>query len=992
MKKQFPQIEEEIMKQWQDDKTFEKSVENRDASNAYVFYDGPPFATGLPHYGHIVASTMKDIVPRFWTMKGKRVERRWGWDCHGLPIENIVEKELNLNSRKDIEDLGVDKFNETCRSKVLMYADEWKKFITRFGRWVDMENDYKTMDPDFMESVWWVFKSLYEKDLIYESYKSMHICPRCETTLSNIEVSQGYKDVKDISVTAKFELKDEPASAEATVGKPGTYVLAWTTTPWTLPGNVALAVGADITYIKVKVLENNKELEAQAAGNGHKVTDTMSALKESFYIVAKELAEKVLAGKQYEVVGELTGKDLEGKFYIPLFDFFVNEDLKNKENLYKIVTADFVSTEDGTGVVHIAPAFGEDDMNLGFAKNLAFIQHVDQSGRFTKEVTPWVGMEVKPKDDPTSTDIVVLKALAEKGLLFSKEKYEHSYPHCWRCDSPLLNYATSSWFVKVTAIKDELLKNAESIHWVPEHLKEGRFGKWLEGARDWSISRSRYWGNPLPIWKCEECNHLTVLGSREELEKLSGEKVEDLHKHFVDKITFKCEKCQGTMKRIPEVLDCWVESASMPYGQMHYPFENKEKFENNFPAEFIAEGVDQTRAWFYVLHVISTGLFNTKAFKNVIANGIVLAEDGKKMSKRLKNYPDPMEVINKYGADSLRYYLTTSPVMKAEDLCFCEKGVDEVYKKLILILMNVLSFYEMYSAEFKSTEKPSEHVLDKWILGKLNQLNKEVSEQLETYDLPRAAKPIGDFVNELSTWYVRRSRDRFKSENQEDKLNALNTLKTVLEKFALVSAPFLPYMAEHIWKTLGNAESVHLQNWLEAGAVDEKLMKDMDLARQIVELGLAARDEAQVKVRQPLSLLEYSVKNLGQELETIIAEELNVRQVKFVETVSEQLVVKEYAPVKIGLNTELDESLKLEGTLRELTRQVNNLRKEQGLTISDKIKLVYNTSGAELNKLFSNSELVEKLKQSTLCLAIESGAGENKVKVNDEEIALSLIK
>ena len=971
-KKTFPQIEEEIQKLWAEDKTFERSIEQRDASSSYVFYDGPPFATGLPHYGHIVASSMKDIVPRYWTMRGKRVERRWGWDCHGLPIENIVEKELNLNSRKDIEEMGVDIFNEACRSKVLLYADEWKKFISRFGRWVDMDHDYKTMDPDFMESVWWVFKSLYDKDLIYEGRKSMHICPRCETTLSNIEVTQGYKDVKDISVTVKFELMDEPS----------TFVLAWTTTPWTLPGNVALAVGADIDYVKVK---------ADA--------DTL--------ILAKELVPVVFKDKEVEIIEEMKGMALENKFYKPLFDFFLDSDLQNKENLYKIVTADFVSTADGTGVVHIAPAFGEDDMNLGIAKKLSFIQHVDQSGRFTKEVTPWAGLEVKPKDDPTSTDVLVLKAIAAKNLLFSKEKYEHSYPHCWRCDSPLLNYTTSSWFVKVTEIKPELLEQAKNINWVPEHLKEGRFGKWLEGARDWSISRSRYWGNPLPVWKCDGCKEIKVFGSAAELEKESGAKVTDLHKHFVDKITYDCAKCGGKMVRVPEVLDCWMESASMPYGQMHYPFENKQKFEENFPAEFIAEGVDQTRAWFYVMHVISTALFHTHAYKNVIANGIVLAEDGKKMSKRLRNYPDPMDVINKYGADSLRYYLSTASVMKAEDLCFSEKGVDEVYKKVVLILMNVLSFYELFSDHSSLVTDPRQkmrdersaisdvNVLDKWILSKLNQLIKDVTKNMDAYDLPGAASPIAAFVNELSTWYIRRSRDRFKSDEKDA---ALATLRIVLEKLSLVMAPFMPYLSEHLWMSLGNKNSVHLQDWpaVDEALIDDFVMKDMGLARQVVELGLAARDEAGIKVRQPLSFLEYSVKDLGAELNQVIAEELNVREVSFVEKVREGLVVKEYTPVKIGLNTEIDESLELDGMFRELTRQINNLRKEGGLTIQDKAVLTYATDGILLNKIFAQPETREKLMQATLLKEIVGGeglpaqAGEKEAILNGERITLSV--
>ncbi|MBT4722364.1 isoleucine--tRNA ligase, partial [Candidatus Falkowbacteria bacterium] len=529
-KKPFPQIEEEIMKRWEDDQTFEKSIQNRDEKNLYVFYDGPPFATGMPHYGHLVAGTMKDVVPRYWTMKGKRVERKWGWDTHGLPIENMVEKEMDISGRENIEKFGVDKFNDACRSKVMLYADEWKKVVKRLGRWVDMENDYKTMDKDFMESVWWVFKSMFEKGYAYEGYKSMHICPHCETTLSNIEIGQGYKDVKDLSVTSKFELVDEP----------GIFILAWTTTPWTLPGNVALAVGAELDYVKVKI-------------------------ENEIFITLKDNHESVLDGKEFELLGEIKGKELEGKKYKPLFDFYVDKDLENKENIYTVVTGDFVSTEEGTGVVHLAPAFGEDDMTIGKEKNLPFIQHVNLNGKFVDAVTPWAGIEVKPTEDPTSTDVLIIKYLAGRSLLFSKEKYEHSYPHCWRCDSPLLNYATSSWFFAVEKIKKELLKNAKEINWVPAHIKKGRFGNWLEGAHDWSISRSRFWGNPMPVWKCEKCNETKVLGGAEELEKLSGEKVSDLHKHFVDVIYLDCKKCSQKMQRVPEVLDCWFESGSMPY-------------------------------------------------------------------------------------------------------------------------------------------------------------------------------------------------------------------------------------------------------------------------------------------------------------------------------------------------------------------------------------------------------------------------------------------
>lgn len=964
MNKTFSQIEEEIIKFWDKDKTFEKSVNQREQKNSYVFYDGPPFATGLPHYGHLVASTMKDIIPRYWTMRGRRVERRWGWDCHGLPIENIVEKELNLNGRKEIEKYGIDKFNEFCHSKVGLYAEEWRKIIRRLGRWVDMDNDYKTMDVDFMESAWWVFKSLWDKDLIYEGRKSMHICPRCETTLSNMEVSQGYKDVKDLSVTAKFELEDEP----------GTFILAWTTTPWTLIGNVALAVGADLDYVKVKFENENLILNEKAV-------------------------ERVLAGKKFEIVETFKGKKLKGRKFKPLFDFYLEENLENKENLYKVVTADFVSTEEGTGIVHIAPAFGEDDMLLGQKEKLGFIQHIGMDGVILDGHGEFSGLHVKPEKNVQETDVEIIKYLAGKNLLFSKEKYEHSYPHCWRCDSPLLNFATTSWFVKVTAIKDEMLKLAKEIHWIPEHLKEGRFGQWLEGARDWSISRSRYWGNTMPVWKCGKCNELLVFGSREELEKASGQKVTDLHKQVVDKIVFDCDKCGGKMKRIPEVLDCWFESGSMPYGQMHYPFENQEKFENNFPAEFIAEGVDQTRAWFYVLHILSTALFGKPAYKNVIANGIVLAEDGQKMSKRKNNYPDPMLLINKYGADALRYYLTTAPVMKAEDLCFSEKGVDEVYKKVILITQNILNFYTTFVGDSSSNLRKasrSENVLDQWIVGKLNLLIQEVTNALDDYDLPNASKPIAEFLNEFSTWYLRRSRDRFKSENENEKSTAEQTLSFVLEKLSLVMAPFMPLLAEHIWQTIGNRNSVHLENWplFDDDAVDKKNLSEMETARKAVELLLALRDEAGIKVRQPLPIASLNIMINSKYLD-IIASEVNVKEVVFDDEILEmkiKQVEKEDGKMKVRLGVEISEELKLEGLLRELTRKINSCRRDAGLTLNDRVKLIYSTTGVELNKLFGDKELVEKLKQATLLYAIEEGDAEKEIKVNGETAMVSLEK
>jgi len=600
-KQNFAQMEEEILKFWDEQKIFEKSLEIRENSKPYSFYDGPPFATGTPHYGHIVASLMKDTVPRYWTMKGRYVERKWGWDCHGLPIENIAEKELGITRKKEIEEMGVEKFNEFCRSKVLGYVSEWEKVVRRLGRWADMKNSYKTMDLSFMESVWWVFKELWDKGLIYEGYRSMLICPRCETTLSQSETAEGYKDIKDLSVIAKFELEDEP----------GTFVLAWTTTPWTLIGNVALAVGENIDYAKVRY--NDEKGNAQYFILAKSIYEIK---KDEIFPSFKELKEKEVPPTPSEIIEEFKGKDLIGKKYKPLFDYYFKDDnLKNKENGWKIYAGDFVTTEDGTGVVHIAPAFGEDDLQLGKKYKLPFIQHVGMDGIIKEYAGEFAGMNVKPSDDVQKTDVEIIKYLAKNNLLFAKDKYEHSYPHCWRCETPLINFATSSWFVSVEKIKDKMLECAKDISWTPKHIKKGRFGNWLEGARDWSISRQRYWASVMPIWKCEKCGQIKVFGSVKELEDLSGEKITDIHKHIVDKITFPCDRCNDVMKRIPDVLDTWFDSGSMPYAQAHYPFENKDKFEKSFPAEFIAEGIDQTRCWFYYLHVIASGIKENQALR-----------------------------------------------------------------------------------------------------------------------------------------------------------------------------------------------------------------------------------------------------------------------------------------------------------------------------------------------------------------------------------------
>lgn len=984
----LPKLEEEILDFWDANKIFEKSLKNRRNDKPYAFYDGPPFATGTPHYGHIVASLMKDVVPRYWTMKGKLVERKWGWDCHGLPIENIAERELGIKTKKQIEGMGIDKFNQFCRSKVLGYVDEWKKVIRRLGRWADMENPYKTMDLDFMESVWWVFKQLWEKQLIYEGYRSMHICPRCETTLSQMEVAEGYKDIKDLSVTAEFELLDSFSkgsigSLQSGSGQTRTFVLAWTTTPWTLLGNVALAINKNIIYCKVK-------------------SDGM----DNYYILAKDRLEEIFKGDEYKIIEEFSGQDLVGKKYKPLFE--IKKNIKNAENGWKIVAADFVTTKDGTGVVHIAPAFGQDDMNLGKENNLPFIQHVQMDGIIKSGYGEFSGLSAKPNDDVESTDKKIIKYLKKNNVLFLSEEYTHSYPHCWRCDTPLINYATSSWFVAVEKIKQDAINLSKEINWSPEHMKAGRFGKWLEGARDWSISRQRYWASVIPIWKCngkaeitndsaqdrsalcgksqitnesqnlKTCNNLTVIGSVKELEELSGQKVNDLHKHIVDKIMFKCQKCSGEMKRVPDVLDTWFDSGSMPYGELHYPFENKNNFEAKFPAEFIAEGDDQTRAWFYYLHIISTAIFNKPAYLNVVVNGIVLSNDGKKMSKRLQNYPDPMEMFNKYGADSLRYYLLSSPVMMAENLNFLEEDVAKIYRGVLRMIWNSYYFFVLYASIDKWLPKKnytkSEKLLDRWIISELNQLIKETNESMNKYDLLSSSRQFQKFIDDLSNWYIRRSRRRFwKSENDRDKENAYNTLYKVLLELSKLMAPFTPFISESIYKNLTENLSVHLENYPDYNkeSIDQNICKKMNQVRKIVEISLAKRSESKIKVRQPLSSLKYGGDKLGAEYEEIIAEEINIKEVVW---------DKQYEQDQIDLDIKISDQLVGEGRVRELIRNIQSLRKKTGFSVEDRI-IVYFQSKSE--KLISDIEKFDMvITKETLALSLEN----SKADVEGQEM------
>ncbi len=1019
----FPEIEQEILEFWRENKIFEKSLEKTKKGKNFRFYDGPPFATGLPHYGHLLAGTIKDVIPRYKTMRGFFVERRFGWDCHGLPVEYEMEKELGISGKKDIEEkIGVEKFNEACQGIVLRYTKEWRETVEKMGRWVDMVKDYKTMEAPFMESIWWVFKTLYEKSLIYEGYKILPYCPRCATPLSNFEANMpgAYKEVKDPAVTVRLKIKNRGLKIKDL--SENAYVLIWTTTPWTLPSNVAAAVGPNIDYLIVKDKSDNNQ-----------------------YILAEaRLGAYYRNENEYEIVKKLKGGDLVDLKYEPIFPYFAN-----LKNAFKVVAADFVTTADGTGIVHIAPAFGEDDYNLGQKENLPAPNPIDESGQFTAEIPDYEGLFVKDADKK------IIEDLKKQGKLIKLETITHAYPHCWRCETPLIYKSISTWFVNVTKIKEKMIKNNKKINWMPEHLKYGRFGKWLEEARDWAISRNRYWGNPIPVWRCERqtenfqlpitnfqinpnskiqnpkseagCGNIKVIGSIKELEELGGQKITDLHKHFVDKITFKCEKCGGKMKRIPEILDCWFESGSMPYAEYHYPFENKKKFEKNFPAQFIAEGIDQTRGWFYTLLVLSTALFNKPAFLNVVVNGLVLAEDGKKMSKRLKNYPEPNEIIDKYGADALRLCLAGSPAAKAEELRFSEKEVREVLRNIPMLLWNVFTFWQTY-AEQKNHQPPAanhqpNNILDRWVMAKLNLLIKELTEEMENYDLPKSIKLLKDFINDLSTWYLRRSRERFKSveaaerrmsavstPNDADNCNsALNTLGFVLLETSKLLAPFAPFLSEKIYQNLTTdseavvlrsettrdlvgaeathelpTKSVHLEDWPEFNKklIDEKLLKNMQLARQIVSLTLEERANVKIPVRQILQDVtvngpgdKYGASaKLDKEYLELIKDEVNVKEVKFG---SEKTL-------SVVLNTEITPELRREGIMREIVRQINALRKDAGLTIKDEIILYYETPADEIKKAFE--KFGEKIAAAVIAEKIEAGKKEVK---NEKTVKLA---
>ena len=1029
----FPELEKEILQFWRDEQIFQKSIDQRPEDRPFIFYDGPPFATGLPHYGHLLAGTIKDVIPRYKTMRNFRVERRFGWDTHGLPVEYEVEQDLKLNGAEEIREFGVGKFNEACRSIVLRYTAEWEETVDRMARWVDFENDYKTMDRDFMESVWWVFKQLWDKGLIYEGVKVVPYSWRVATPLSNFEANLNYKDTQDPSVTLRFRMLD----AE------NTYALAWTTTPWTLPSNMALCAGPGLEYVRLL----------------HKETG------DRYHLVASRV-ETYFEEGSYEIEERMKGTALKGRPYEPLFDFAKKR--KPSDNAWKIYNDEYVSDESGTGLVHLA-CFGEDDVRIFNREGIPIFDPVDEEGNFMQDMEFIAGLNVMEANRPIS------QKLKEKGLMFRQETVEHSYPFCWRTDTPLIYKPISTWFVKVESFRDRMVEHNRKVHWVPGHIRDGRFGKWLENARDWAISRNRFWGTPLPIWKSEDGDTL-CFGSVEELENASGTKVPDLHKQHVDQLVI--EHQGKTYRRVTEVLDCWFESGSMPYGQQHYPFENKEVFEANFPANFICEGLDQTRGWFYTLVVIAQALFDKPAFHNCVVNGLILAEDGKKMSKRLKNYPDPTQMLDQYGADAIRLYMLNSPAVRGEDLRFSEKGLVETTRTLLLPLWNALAFLTTYARidgwepTSENLELPRNNPLDRWILSKLAGLIDEVRNQMDLYDLNRSVAPFVGFIDLLTNWYIRRSRRRFwKAGQGSDKLEAYATLFQVLRNLSRVIAPFVPFIADGIHRALkqpGDPESVHLCLFPEKEAQmnrDSDLEQRMELVLSAVTMGRALRAKHQLKIRQPLRQITLitatpEAQRILEDLGELITDELNVKSVeisrdekdlvelsakanfkllgrrmgKKMKSVSQAIAAMSPAQIRdylqqgsidlmvdqestrfeneeilvqrnqkegllvetdnlltVALDTEINEELMQEGLAREFVNKVQNMRKEKNLDVMDRIVTRYRGSKVLESSLEIHSDFI-RTETLTNVLSSESVLEGEDWDLNGEACRISIEK
>jgi isoleucyl-tRNA synthetase len=954
-KKHFlAEIEEQMLETWAKEKTFEQSLENRKNSELFSFYDGPPFANGVPHFGHVVQTTVKDSVTRYKTMQGYYVPRRVGWDTHGLPVEYAIEQAHDFKGKKDIIAYGIDKFNAECRDSVFKYKDVWEGMFKRVGRWADYTKTYATLDESYIESVWWVFKSIYERGLIYKDFRSSPYCPRCATPLSNFELNQGYKDnVPDPSLFVKFKLKAEDA-----------YLLGWTTTPWSLPGNAAIAVRPEARYVYVEV--------------------TNDSGKSEILVLARERLE-ALNVETYHIVKEVQGADLAGLEYEPLFNLSNLDSYENVKNLYKVWGAEFVSIEDGSGVLHVAPAFGEDDLLLGKQQSIPVLITVDENGHVVENAglpAEFAGKFFKSADRP------IIEHLTKHDRVYAAETFTHTYPFCWRCDTPLLYYATDSWLVKVTDVKEDLVANNNKINWTPCHIKQGRFGKWLENARDWAISRNRYWGAPLPVWVTDD-GEMVVIGSVEELKAraVNPEKVGDLHRPYIDEIEIKTDSGK-IAKRIPEVFDCWFESGAMPYAQDHYPFENKEQWESRFPADFIAEAIDQTRGWFYTLHVLATALFNKPAFQNVITSGWVVAADGEKLSKRKKNYAPMDEIFDQYGVDTLRFFMASSPIVNGEDVRFSTDSLRDVQRKVFMTLNNIYSFYKLYAdvdgykPKAPMQEPTSTNVLDQWMLSRLNETINEVTKAMDEYRLDRATRPLEALLDDASNWFVRRSRRRFwKSEDDGDKQQAYETLHYTLLRLCQLLAPFAPFLTDSLWRKLADGTelptSVHISDWPEAGTVNTKLLDDMKQARDYITECLSQRAEAKIKVRQPLK--SATVPQLPEIYKEVLQEEVNVKQIVWGK--------------EVKLDTALSSELKREGLMRDVVRQVQNARKQAGLNVDDRIQLVIATEDKELEKAIH--EHTETIANETLATSVNKhDVSENQttMKIEGMELHIALKK
>ena len=1039
----FVDREKQVEKFWKENHIFEKSMEDRKDDPTYMFYDGPPTANGKPHIGHVLTRVIKDMIPRYRTMKGYMVPRKAGWDTHGLPVELEVEKKLGLDGKEQIEEYGMEPFIQQCKESVWKYKGMWEDFSSTVGFWADMENPYVTYHDDYIESEWWALKEIWNKKLLYKGFKIVPYCPRCGTPLSAQEVSQGYKTVKERSAIVRFKVVGEDA-----------YFLAWTTTPWTLPSNVALCVNPDETYCQVK------------AADGYT------------YYMAEALLDKVLGklGSEetpaYEVLEKYVGKDLEYKEYEPLFACAGEAAAKQKKKAHFVTADNYVTMSDGTGIVHIAPAFGEDDSRIGRNYELPFVQFVDGKGDMTAE-TPYAGIFVK-KADP-----LVLQDLDKEGKLFDAPKFEHDYPHCWRCDTPLIYYARESWFIKMTAVKDDLIRNNNTINWIPESIGKGRFGDWLENVQDWGISRNRYWGTPLNIWQCE-CGHMHSIGSRQELFEMSGDekaKTVELHRPYIDEITLKCPECGGTMHRVPEVIDCWFDSGAMPFAQHHYPFENKELFEKQFPADFISEAVDQTRGWFYSLLAESTILFNQAPYKNVIVLGHVQDENGQKMSKSKGNAVDPFDALEKYGADAIRwyFYINSAPWLPNR---FHGKAVQEGQRKFMGTLWNTYAFFVLYANidNFDATKYTLDYdnlpVMDKWLLSKLNSVVKTVDDCLANYKIPESARALQEFVDEMSNWYVRRSRERFWAKGMEqDKINAYMTLYTALVTISKAAAPMIPFMTEEIYQNLVRSidkeaiESIHLCDFPEVKEewIDKELEDDMEELLKIVVLGRAARNTANIKNRQPIGTMYVKAdKEMGEFYTDIIADELNVKEVKFASDVesfisysfkpqlrtvgpkygkllngirkalseingteamnelrttglltldidgnkaelseedllietaqTEGYVTEADGDISVVLDTNLTPELIEEGFIREIVSKVQTMRKEAGFEVMDKIH-IYAKDNDKLLELMKNHK--EEIMSEVLAEDMTLGTTDGYVKewnINKEPVVLGVAK